>query len=96
MDVFYKYDTRNMNPIPAILADTFLSIDVCNQKKGGGRLRCCSHMLYVWFMTYAYAGNCMGFVPNPLKISITYQCGAKRLWHGKKRSRTSNQANFHG
>ena len=66
MDVFYKFATQSMNPIPAILADTFLTLEVCHQKNGG-RLRCCSQMLYVWFMTHAYAGNRMGSLPHPLK-----------------------------
>ncbi|KAJ1413408.1 hypothetical protein SESBI_19673 [Sesbania bispinosa] len=41
MDVFAQYETRGLNPIPAILADTLLSLGVC-QKKNGGVLKCCS------------------------------------------------------
>ncbi|KAJ1404778.1 hypothetical protein SESBI_26356 [Sesbania bispinosa] len=48
------YEENGANPIPAILADTFLSMMVCRQKKGGS-LRCRSHMSYVWIMTHLYA-----------------------------------------
>ncbi|KAJ1415692.1 hypothetical protein SESBI_17900 [Sesbania bispinosa] len=60
------FEENGANPIPAILADTFLSMMVCHQKKGGS-LRCCSHMLYVWIMTRLYARHTMGPSPDPLR-----------------------------
>ena len=51
MDVFYQYETQGMNPIPAILAETLLSVKICCQNDGG-TLRCCSHLLYVWIVTH--------------------------------------------
>uniref|UniRef100_A0A151UEB3 DUF7745 domain-containing protein n=1 Tax=Cajanus cajan TaxID=3821 RepID=A0A151UEB3_CAJCA len=46
MDVFFAYETQKKNPVPAILADSLLSLEVCHQKKRG-MLRCCNHLLYV-------------------------------------------------
>ncbi|KAJ1397244.1 hypothetical protein SESBI_31979 [Sesbania bispinosa] len=66
MDVFFQFEENGANPVPAILADTFLSMMVCHQKKGGS-LRCCSHMLYVWIMTHLYARHTMGPSPDPLR-----------------------------
>ncbi len=66
MDVFHQYEEQVANPIPAILADTLLSIDICHRKRGG-TLKCCSHLLYVWIVTHMYARNHMGLFPNPLR-----------------------------
>ncbi|KAJ1403256.1 hypothetical protein SESBI_27404 [Sesbania bispinosa] len=66
MDVFFQFEENGANPVPAILADTFLSMMVCHQKKGRS-LRCCSHMLYVWIMTHLYARHTMGPSPDPLR-----------------------------
>ncbi|KAJ1377393.1 hypothetical protein SESBI_48949 [Sesbania bispinosa] len=66
MDVFFQFEENGANPVPAILADTFLSMMICHQKKGGS-LRCCSHMLYVWIMTHLYARHTMGPSPDPLR-----------------------------
>ncbi|KAJ1385033.1 hypothetical protein SESBI_42025 [Sesbania bispinosa] len=41
MDVFAQYETQGLNPVPAILADTLLTLEVC-QKKNGGTLKCCT------------------------------------------------------
>ncbi|XP_020209009.1 uncharacterized protein LOC109793946 [Cajanus cajan] len=66
MDVFFAYETQKKNPVPAILADSLLSLEVCHQKKRG-MLRCCNHLLYVWIMTHLYASNHMGYMPDPLR-----------------------------
>ena len=66
MDMFFRFSTYDANLVPTILADTFLSMEVSHQKKGE-KLRCCSHMLYVWVMTHMLVGNHMGSFPNPLK-----------------------------
>ncbi|KAJ1412108.1 hypothetical protein SESBI_20750 [Sesbania bispinosa] len=66
MNVFFQFEENGVNPVPAILVDTFLSMMVCHQKKGGS-LRCCSHMLYVWIMTHLYARHTMGPSPDPLR-----------------------------
>ncbi|KAJ1402772.1 hypothetical protein SESBI_27763 [Sesbania bispinosa] len=66
MDVFAQYETQGLNPIPAILADTFLSMEVC-QKKNGGALKCCTHLLYVWIITHMYACELRTIFPDPLR-----------------------------
>ncbi|KAJ1382709.1 hypothetical protein SESBI_44022 [Sesbania bispinosa] len=66
MDVFAQYETQGLNPVPAILADTLLSLEVC-QKKNGGVLKCCTHLLYVWIITHMYACELRTLFPDPLK-----------------------------
>jgi len=66
MDVFYQYEMERATPIPAILTNTLLSIDICHQNNGG-TLKCCSHLLYVWIMTHLYTVNHMGLIADPLK-----------------------------
>ncbi|KAL2334005.1 hypothetical protein Fmac_015218 [Flemingia macrophylla] len=56
-------------PLPAILADTLLSVDFCHQKQGK-TLRCCSKLLYVWGITHFYAFSHMGALPDPLRIFL--------------------------
>ncbi|KAL2340389.1 hypothetical protein Fmac_008329 [Flemingia macrophylla] len=52
--------------MPAILADTLLSVNFCHQKKGK-TLRCCSTLLYVWGITHLYASSHMGTLPDHLR-----------------------------
>lgn len=71
MDVFFQYEMQGAHPVTAILADTFLSMEVCHEIKGdekkGGTLRCCPHLLYVWIITHVHAKDHMGPIPNALK-----------------------------
>ncbi|KAL2337243.1 hypothetical protein Fmac_011689 [Flemingia macrophylla] len=46
MDAFFAWDVHLRSPVPAILADTLLSVNFCHQKQGK-TLRCCSTLLYV-------------------------------------------------
>ncbi|KAJ1378423.1 hypothetical protein SESBI_47883 [Sesbania bispinosa] len=66
MDVFAQYETQGLNPVPAILADTLLTLEVC-QKKNGGTLKCCTHLLYVWIITHMYACELQTLFPDPLR-----------------------------
>ncbi|KAJ1431566.1 hypothetical protein SESBI_07101 [Sesbania bispinosa] len=66
MDVFAQYETQGLNPVPAILADTLLTLEVC-QKKNGGTLKCCTHLLYVWIITHMYACELHTLFPDPLR-----------------------------
>ncbi|KAJ1412223.1 hypothetical protein SESBI_20600 [Sesbania bispinosa] len=66
MDVFAQYETQGLNPVPAILADTLLTLEVC-QKKNGGTLKCCTHLLYVWIITHMYACELRTLFPDPLR-----------------------------
>ncbi|KAJ1412079.1 hypothetical protein SESBI_20720 [Sesbania bispinosa] len=61
MDVFAQYETQGLNPVPAILPDTLITLEVC-QKKNGGTLKCCTHLLYVWIITHI----CGDFANVPL------------------------------
>ncbi|KAJ1423471.1 hypothetical protein SESBI_12409 [Sesbania bispinosa] len=61
MDVFAQYETQGLNPVLAILVDTLLTLEVC-QKKNGGTLKCCTHLLYVWIITHI----CGDFANVPL------------------------------
>ncbi|KAL2322187.1 hypothetical protein Fmac_026566 [Flemingia macrophylla] len=44
MDAFFSWDVHLNSPLPAILADTLLSIKFCHQKQGK-TLRCCTTLL---------------------------------------------------
>ncbi|KAL2318758.1 hypothetical protein Fmac_032634 [Flemingia macrophylla] len=66
MDAFFAWDVHLRSLVPAILADTLLSVDFCHQKQGK-TLRCCSTLLYVWGITHFYASSHMGTLPNPLR-----------------------------
>ncbi|KAJ1391034.1 hypothetical protein SESBI_36959 [Sesbania bispinosa] len=66
MDVFAQYETQGLNPVPAVLADTLLTLEVC-QKKNGGTLKCCTHLLYVWIITHMYACELCTLFPDPLR-----------------------------
>ena len=81
MDVFYQYEKEGATPVPAILADTLLSVNICRQNEGG-TLKCCSHLLYIWIMTHLYAANHMGLMPDPLKNfpRIPSKKQEARLW----------------
>lgn len=66
MNIFYKADEYNVNPIPAILAETFLSLQVIHENQQG-KLRCCARLMYVWIVTHMYARNYIGEIDDPLK-----------------------------
>ena len=66
MDAFFAWDVNSKSPLPAILADTLLSVEFCRQKQGK-TLRCCSSLLFVWSSTHLYASRHMGMFPDPLR-----------------------------
>ncbi|KAJ1378138.1 hypothetical protein SESBI_48164, partial [Sesbania bispinosa] len=66
MDVFFSYENQGVNPVPAIVADTLLSLEICHQKKGG-TLRCCNHLLFVWLITHLYAPGHMDGNSDPFR-----------------------------
>ena len=65
MDVFFTVEKKKRNPVPAVLAETFLTLDFC-QRKSKGKLRCCAHLLYVWIITHMYVGNHLKSTSEPL------------------------------
>ncbi|KAL2327533.1 hypothetical protein Fmac_020960 [Flemingia macrophylla] len=66
IDAFFAWDVHLRSFVPAILADTLLSVNFCHQKQGK-TLRCCSTLLYVWIITHFYASGHMGALPDPLR-----------------------------
>lgn len=66
MDVFYEVEMRERNPIPAVLAETLLSISHCN-KKGRAKVYCCTQLLYVWLVTHLFPDNGLNDIVNPLR-----------------------------
>nr|KYP38416.1 hypothetical protein KK1_040346 [Cajanus cajan] len=66
IDAFFAWDAHSNSPIPAILADTLITINFC-QQKSGKQIRCCNPLLYVWEYTHFFAKNHMGKLPDPLR-----------------------------
>ncbi|KAF1886079.1 hypothetical protein Lal_00021360 [Lupinus albus] len=50
IDVFAKFRLFGANPVPAVLAETLLSLQRCHEK-GHFKIRCCVQLLYVWMIT---------------------------------------------
>ncbi|KAL4377950.1 hypothetical protein GQ457_02G023960 [Hibiscus cannabinus] len=48
---FFEQLGRQINPIPAVLAETFISLNAC-QKLEGIRFRGCAHLLQVWALSH--------------------------------------------
>ena len=53
ISVFQSVEYYKVNPIPAILAETFMSLSYCHIKKKG-RLRCCLALLEIWMLSHMY------------------------------------------
>jgi len=49
VDIFVVVRTRSENPVTAILADTYLALDLCYERKVR-KMLCSVHILYVWLM----------------------------------------------
>ncbi|KAF1855396.1 hypothetical protein Lal_00037368 [Lupinus albus] len=60
MRVFYKVYKWKVDPVPAILGDTFIALSNCH-KKGFHKIRCCAHLLYVWMATHVHAVKYQAF-----------------------------------
>ncbi|MFQ6670813.1 hypothetical protein Gotur_035574 [Gossypium turneri] len=48
---FFEKLRQGINPIPTILAETFLSLNAC-RKKGEGRFIGCAQLLSVWIFSH--------------------------------------------
>ena len=53
ISVFMAIEYHRVNPIPAILADTYTSLSFC-QQNGGGKLKCCLQLLTVWLGNHIF------------------------------------------
>lgn len=51
--VFWMVENHRANLGPAILAETFLSLSFCHQRKGG-KLKCCLQLLTIWIINHIY------------------------------------------
>ncbi|KAF1865939.1 hypothetical protein Lal_00041720 [Lupinus albus] len=50
IDVFTKFKKFLVNPVPAVLAETLLSFQMCHER-GVHKVRCCIQLLFVWMIT---------------------------------------------
>ncbi|RDX71253.1 hypothetical protein CR513_49427, partial [Mucuna pruriens] len=53
IDAFLGKRDRGENPIIAVLANTYYTLDYCYNKNGKG-LRCCTSLLYLWITTHLF------------------------------------------
>ncbi|XP_073222404.1 uncharacterized protein [Cicer arietinum] len=53
IDVFLAYKHRGENPVPAVLADIYCTLDFRHEKEGG-LIHCCSPILYFWFVKHIF------------------------------------------
>ncbi len=44
-------EKHNVNPIPAVLVETFLTLTYCRQQ-GKGIIKCCIQLLYLWILSH--------------------------------------------
>ncbi|KAJ9176907.1 hypothetical protein P3X46_012171 [Hevea brasiliensis] len=51
VEVFWVVEKQEVNPIPAILAETLLTLTYCRQQ-GKGSIKCCSQLLYLWIISH--------------------------------------------
>lgn len=51
--VFLAYKHRGENPVPAVLADIYCTLDFRHEKEGG-LIHCCSPILYFWFVKHIF------------------------------------------
>jgi hypothetical protein len=49
--VFVEYENTHVNPVTAILAETFLTLNHF-RKIGKGAIRCCTQLLYIWMVSH--------------------------------------------
>jgi len=49
--VFVEYENTHVNPVTAIFAETFLTLNHF-RKIGKGAIRCCTQLLYIWMVSH--------------------------------------------
>ncbi|KAF1867912.1 hypothetical protein Lal_00012808 [Lupinus albus] len=60
LGVFYKVYKWKVDPVAAILGDTFIALSNCHNK-GFHKTRCCAHLLYVCMATHVQAVQYQAF-----------------------------------
>ncbi|XP_054806256.1 uncharacterized protein LOC129308911 [Prosopis cineraria] len=53
ISVFQMVEYHNVNPVPAILAETYLTLTQCHDK-GKGKVNCCIALLDLWMLGHLY------------------------------------------
>ncbi|KAJ1437370.1 hypothetical protein SESBI_03698 [Sesbania bispinosa] len=53
IDIFLAQKSRGENPVPAVLADVYHTLNYCYVKKGK-RILCCLPALYVWLTAHIF------------------------------------------
>ncbi|RDY12012.1 hypothetical protein CR513_03247, partial [Mucuna pruriens] len=53
IDAYLAKRDRGENPTIALLANTYYTLNYCCERKGGS-LRCCTHLLYIWFTAHLF------------------------------------------
>ncbi|XP_061373469.1 uncharacterized protein LOC133315816 [Gastrolobium bilobum] len=79
IDVFFARKFRGENPVPAILADVYYTLNFCHEKKGK-RILCCLPMLFIWLTAHVFK---RGYeISYPITEFHRYQLGVKsgREW----------------
>jgi len=65
IDIFVAVKLRSENPVTAVLADTYLALDMCYERKVR-KILCSVHVLYVWLM--ARIGDNIPGVRCPIEL----------------------------
>ncbi|RDX62140.1 hypothetical protein CR513_59562, partial [Mucuna pruriens] len=78
VDVLLAVKEKNENLVPAILADTYYTLNCCLSKRGKN-LRCCIHALYLWMTTHCRPGRCKTGCPIE-----DYKWGCVRMMSGEE------------
>jgi len=96
IDAFIASKTRGENPVPVILADVYIALQLCYDM-GKRKLMCCLPVLYVWFLSRigekGINAQCPVEEVMQRKLERTTNWGEflsrltqdKIKWHGNKR-----------
>ncbi|XP_057452105.1 uncharacterized protein LOC130743906 [Lotus japonicus] len=92
MDVFYSVEDKARNPVPTVLAETFLTLTFCHHK-GKGKLQCCLQLLYVWAMSHLHVGKQISRGSKALNVfcHLTIKSLDERRWKNEFESAEENQ-----
>ncbi|KAI5427126.1 hypothetical protein KIW84_032517 [Lathyrus oleraceus] len=58
------------NPIPTLIGDVYYSVHNRNEKRRGGLIRCCSQLLFRWFMGYLPSRGAFAHLDPSVKWSF--------------------------
>jgi len=78
VDIFVAVKTRSENPVTAILADTYLALDLCHERNMR-KLPCCVPTLYIWMMA-RIGDNVIGI-----------RCPIKRVTRRKRETKSGKE-----